>query len=86
MGGGMMNPILVVIGNRRGDSLLLEQLPAREVRYLDPNRAQNEYGIRANGGAIVVKLMNDKEERPGWGPAVTNCRLAPGPAPAGVSR
>lgn len=68
MGGGMMNPILVVIGNRRGDSQLLETLPARdvrEVRYLDPSRAQNEYGIRANGGAIVVKLMNDKEKGPG---------------------
>lgn len=26
----------------------------QEVRYLDPTRSQNEYGITANGGAIVV--------------------------------
>jgi hypothetical protein len=26
-----------------------------EVKYLDPNRSQNEYGITANGGAIVIR-------------------------------
>jgi hypothetical protein len=28
-----------------------------EVRYLDPSRSQNEYGLTANGGAIVIKLV-----------------------------
>ena len=27
-----------------------------EVRYLDPNRAQDQYGITHSGGAILVKL------------------------------
>ena len=26
-----------------------------EVKYLDPNRSQNEFGITANGGAIIVR-------------------------------
>ncbi len=36
----------------------LSQLPANtvvEVRYMDPNQAQNEFGVTANGGAIIVK-------------------------------
>ena len=27
-----------------------------EVRYLDPNRAQDQYGISHNGGVVIVKL------------------------------
>jgi hypothetical protein len=27
-----------------------------DVRYLDPSQSENEYGITANGGAIVIKL------------------------------
>lgn len=27
-----------------------------EVRYLDPNKSQDEYGISVNGGAVAVKL------------------------------
>jgi len=63
LGGGMMNPIMVVVDGRRGDSQLLQQLRAlevQEVRYLDPSKAQNDYGINANGGAIVVKLIKAK--------------------------
>lgn len=65
LGGGMQYPLLVVVDGRRGDSEALVQLKAieaKEVRYLEPSRAQNEFGITANGGAIVVKLMNAKEK------------------------
>lgn len=35
-----------------------------EVRYLDPARSQNEYGVTANGGAIVIKLYKGKPTDP----------------------
>lgn len=63
LGGGAMNPVMVVVDGRRGDSQMLLQLQIREVqevRYLDPSKAQNDYGINANGGAIVVKLIKTK--------------------------
>jgi len=63
LGGGAIHPIMVVVDGRRGDSQLLLQLQIREVqevRYLDPSRAQNDYGINANSGAIVVKLIKAK--------------------------
>ena len=30
----------------------------KEVRYLDPNDAQNRFGLNANGGSVVVLLYN----------------------------
>lgn len=67
MGGGAMNPILVVIDGRRDSPEVLAQIRAadvKEVRYLDPARSQNEYGITANSGAIVVKLLaSEKKEK-----------------------
>ncbi|MEP7000111.1 MAG: hypothetical protein ABI969_06515 [bacterium] len=30
-----------------------------EVRYLDPSRAESEYGTAASGGAVVVKRIKD---------------------------
>ncbi|MEO8624164.1 MAG: hypothetical protein ABI625_23995 [bacterium] len=30
-----------------------------EVRYLDPSRAENEYGTAASGGAVIVKRIKD---------------------------
>ena len=65
LGGSAINPIMVVIDGRRGDAEMLTTLKAtdaKEVRYLDPNRSQNEYGINANSGAIVVKLMGAKDK------------------------
>ena len=64
LGGTGMYPILVVVDGRRGDFDALTQLraiDAKEIRYLDPNKSQNEYGITANSGAIVVKLMSAKD-------------------------
>jgi hypothetical protein len=67
MGGGAIYPtILVVDGRRMGELDGLSQIMAmdvREVRYLDPSKSQNEYGINANGGAVVVKLMSSKKEK-----------------------
>lgn len=58
--GGTVTSILAVYVDkiRQPGPDVLQQLMARdvaEVRYLDPNRSQNEYGITANGGAIVIK-------------------------------
>jgi hypothetical protein len=60
MGGTMGTaPLAVYVDKIRqpgGD--VLQQILANtvlEVRYLDPNRSQNEFGITANGGAIVIK-------------------------------
>ena len=64
LGGGAIMPILVVVDGRRGEAEALEQLraiDAKEIRYLDPTKSQNEYGINANRGAIVVKTMNAKD-------------------------
>ncbi len=65
LGGGMQNPTLVVVNGRRetGADALFRIMASyvEEVRYLDPARAQNEYGVNANGGAIVVKLIDTKQ-------------------------
>lgn len=65
IGGGMQNPTLVVVNGRRetGADALVRIMASyvEEVRYLDPSRAQNEYGVNANGGAIVVKLIDTKQ-------------------------
>lgn len=65
LGGGAIMPIVVVVDGRRGEGDALSQLraiDAKEVRYLDPTKSQNEYGISANSGAIVVKTMSAKDK------------------------
>jgi hypothetical protein len=65
LGGGAIYPILIVIDGRRGeeDGLTnVRAIDAKEVRYLDPSKSQNEFGINANSGAIVVKLMSAKDK------------------------
>ena len=61
LGGSYTSPLAVYIDKIRQPELdVLLQVKANtiaEVRYLDPSRSQNEYGITANGGAIVVKLF-----------------------------
>jgi hypothetical protein len=39
-------------------------LRVEEVRYLDPTRSENEFGPRANGGAIVIKLYKAPKVTP----------------------
>jgi hypothetical protein len=65
LGGSAIMPIMVVVDGRRGEAESLEQLraiDAKEIRYLDPTKAQNEYGVNANSGAIVVKTMSAKDK------------------------
>ena len=52
--------VLYVNGNRMGELTLLRQIVAsdvHEVRYLDPGKAENEFGIRHAGGAVMVTLI-----------------------------
>ena len=65
MGNGAVYPILVVVDGRRGEAEMLTSLQAadvKEIRYLDPNKSQNEYGINANSGAIVIKTLQVKDK------------------------
>lgn len=61
LGGGQMQPAsLYVDGVRVGELDGLRVIIAgtvEEVRYLDPSRAENEYGPQGRGGAVVVKLF-----------------------------
>ena len=54
-----MAPIAIYVDKVRqpGGDVLLQMMAnaVADVRYLDPSRSQNEYGITANGGAIVIR-------------------------------
>ena len=59
-GGSGMSPLAVYVDKIRQsgvDALLqIQANTIQEARYLAPSQSQNEYGITANGGAIVIKL------------------------------
>jgi hypothetical protein len=61
MGGGRPGPtVLYVNGNKMGDLSMLRQILATdvfEVRYMDPSKAENEFGIGHSGGAVLVTLV-----------------------------
>ena len=61
MGGGRTGPtVLYVNGNKMGDLSMLRQILATdvfEVRYMDPSKAENEFGIGHSGGAVLVTLV-----------------------------
>lgn len=65
MGSGMIYPLVVYVNNIKQsgtDALsLIMAKDVKEVRYLDPSRSQGEYGVNANGGAIVVKTLSAKK-------------------------
>ena len=55
-----LEPIVYLNGNKLGELNLLKNILAAdvfEVRYLDPARAQDEFGADASGGAVVVTLV-----------------------------
>jgi hypothetical protein len=60
LGGAGTSALSVYIDrSRQPGTDILRQVTAstvEEVRYLDPSQSENEYGITANGGAIVIKL------------------------------
>ena len=61
MGGGRAAAtVLYVNGNKMGDLSMLKQILATdvfEVRYMDPSKAENEFGIGHSGGAVLVTLV-----------------------------
>ena len=61
MAGGRAAPTaLYVNGNKMGDLTMLRQIIATdvfEVRYMDPSKAENEFGIGHSGGAVLVTLV-----------------------------
>jgi hypothetical protein len=54
-------PTLVVIdGNRQPGLDVMRSVMANavaEVRYMEPSRAQNEYGMSGGSGAVVIKMF-----------------------------
>jgi hypothetical protein len=60
LGGAPPAPtVLYVNGNKMGglEGLrTIRAIDAEEIRYLEPGRAENEFGIGHSGGAILVKL------------------------------
>lgn len=62
-----LEPIVYLNGNKLGELNLLKNILAAdvfEVRYLDPARAQDEFGADAAGGAVVVTLVKGIKDKP----------------------
>lgn len=62
-----LEPIVYLNGNKLGELNLLKNILASdvfEVRYLDPARAQDEFGADAAGGAVVVTLVKGIKDKP----------------------
>jgi hypothetical protein len=60
--GGAYGPgplVVYVDGVQTGLDALRMMTPGRveDIRYLDPVQSENEYGPRANGGALVIRLQ-----------------------------
>jgi len=60
LGGTRTSALSVYVDRSRqtGTDVLSQMMASsvEDVRYLDPSQSENEYGITANGGAIVIKL------------------------------
>lgn len=56
----MYTPIALYVDGRRDSGLdalkTLQPMLVEEVRYLDPSRAESEFGPNAANGAVVVKM------------------------------
>ena len=58
--GGARAPVLYLNGNKMGELSGLKSIlavDAFEVRYLDPSKAEDQFGIGHNGGAVLVQLV-----------------------------
>jgi hypothetical protein len=58
--GGARPAVLYLNGNRSGELVLLRNILAVdvfEVKYLDPSKAENEFGIGHSGGVVMVQLV-----------------------------
>lgn len=71
LGGSYVEGVSVYIDGKRDTGLdALRTLMAKdvgEVRYLDPTRSENEFGPKAKGGAVVVKLYKAPRDLPAVG-------------------
>lgn len=60
LGGGSIAPVALYVDDVRRSGLdelkLIKPEDVHEVRYLDPSKAQELYGITHSGGAVIVKL------------------------------
>jgi hypothetical protein len=53
-------PVLYLNGNKMGELSGLRSILATdafEVRYLDPSKAEDQFGIGHSGGAVLVQLV-----------------------------
>ena len=61
-------PIALYVDGRRETGLdalrTLDPLTFEDVRYLDPTRAESEFGTLAANGAVVIKLRKVKPQTP----------------------
>lgn len=61
-------PIALYVDGRRDSGLdalrTMDPLTFEEIRYLDPTRAENEFGTNAANGAVVVKLRKVRPPSP----------------------
>lgn len=60
-------PAVYVNGNKVGELNMLKNIlaaDAHEVKYLDPTKAQEAFGIEANGGAVLVTLVKGIKDKP----------------------
>ena len=66
LGNSIVEPLSVYVnGTRQTDVDALRTLPAlavAEVRFLGPTEAGNQFGPRASGGALLVKLLSTPEK------------------------
>ncbi|MGE0441017.1 MAG: hypothetical protein AB7L66_16110 [Gemmatimonadales bacterium] len=54
---------LYVEGNRMGDIDAMKNIPTinvEEVRYLEPGKAQDQFGIEVSGGAVVIRMVQNQ--------------------------
>jgi hypothetical protein len=75
-------PVVVYVDGRRETGIdalrTIMALQVEEVRYLDATQSENEFGPRANGGAVIVKLYRAPKL-----PPAPRDTTSPPPAPPG---
>jgi hypothetical protein len=84
LGNSIQEPLAVYVNGARqtGEDALrtIQAESVEEVRYLDPNKAGNEFGPKASGGALVVKLRKQADREPAPPPPVPVTPPPPPPA------
>jgi len=85
LGNSIQEPLAVYLNGARqsGEDALrtIQASSVEEVRYLDPNKAGNEFGPKASGGALLVKLRKQTDVAPPPTPPATPPVTPPPPPP-----